>query len=236
MPNGTAAYNRDSVAYETTEEEQISTQVYLVQSEKKFPVYSFLKRCGDLVLSVIALVLLSPLCLLTAVAVKLEDGGPVIYSQIRAGKNGKPFKFYKFRSMCVDAEKKRKDLKNFDESDGPVFKITHDPRITKVGKVIRKSSIDELPQLANILRGDMTIVGPRPPLPDEVAQYTPEQMHRLDVKPGLTCYWQCSGRSDLSFEKWMELDFKYIQERGFWTDLKIILKTVPAVLLGRGAY
>ena len=236
MARESVTYSRDSVAYEATEKERISTQVYLVQSEKKSPVYLFMKRCFDLALSIIALIFLSPLFLLAAVAIKLEDGGPVIYSQIRAGKDGKPFTFYKFRSMFVDAEERQKDLKVLNESDGPVFKITKDPRITTVGKLLRKSSIDELPQLINVLRNDMAIVGPRPPLPNEVEQYTPEQMHRLDVKPGLTCYWQCSGRSNLSFEKWMELDFKYIQERNLWIDFKIILKTVPAVLFGRGAY
>ena len=138
--------------------------------------------------------------------------------------------------MCKDADEKKKDLVLLNETDGPIFKISNDPRVTKVGKFLRKSSIDELPQLINIIRGEMAIVGPRPPLLNEVAQYTPEQMHRLDVKPGLTCYWQCSGRSNLSFEQWMQLDYKYINERSLWTDLKIILKTVPAVLLGRGAY
>jgi exopolysaccharide biosynthesis polyprenyl glycosylphosphotransferase len=236
MPHEAATYNRDSVAYETREEVRVSAQVYEVQFEKEHSVYLFVKRFCDLILSVIALILLSPLFLLAAVSIKLEDGGPVIYSQTRAGKNGKPFKFYKFRSMCVNAEEKQRDLKVLDESDGPVFKITKDPRITKIGRVLRKTSIDELPQLINTLKGEMAIVGPRPPLPNEVAQYTLEQMHRLDVKPGLTCYWQCSGRSNLSFQKWMELDFKYIRERSLWTDFKIILKTVPAVLLGRGAY
>lgn len=235
MSHGTAMFNRESVAYEFSEK-RTSAQIYVVQSEKKHYVYLFVKRFCDLVLSILALFFLSPLLLLTAVAIKLEDGGPVIYSQTRVGKSGKSFRFYKFRSMCIDADERQEDLKNLDETDGPIFKITEDPRITKVGKIIRKSSIDELPQLINILRGDMAIVGPRPPLLNEVAQYTPEQMHRLDVKPGLTCYWQCSGRSNLSFNKWMELDYKYIRERGLWTDFKIIVRTVPAVLTGRGAY
>ena len=235
MIHNVAVYNRENVAYESLEE-QSTAELYLVSSEKEHSAYLLVKRFFDLVISIMALILLSPLLLITMVAIKLEDGGPVIYSQTRVGKNGKPFTFYKFRSMCVNAGEKRLDLKDLNESDGPIFKITKDPRITKVGRIIRKSSIDELPQLRNVLRGDMAIVGPRPPLLNEVAQYTPEQMHRLDVKPGLTCYWQCSGRSNLSFEKWMELDFKYIKERSLWTDFKIILKTVPAVLLGRGAY
>lgn len=235
MAREAAAYSRENAAYESLED-RAPAKVYVAQPEKKRYVYSFVKRFFDIALSVLSLILLSPLFLLTAIAIKLDDGGPVIYSQTRAGKSGKSFKFYKFRSMDTNAEEKKKELKPLNETDGPVFKITNDPRISKVGKFIRKSSIDELPQLINVLRGEMTIVGPRPPLPNEVAQYTPEQMHRLDLKPGLTCYWQCSGRSDLSFEKWMELDFKYIQECGLWTDLKIILKTVPAVLTGRGAY
>ena len=235
MDREAAAYNRESVAYDSLAE-RTSVQVYPVQNVKKRYAYLFAKRFFDIALSMLAFALLFPLFLLTAIAIKLEDGGPVIYSQLRAGKGGKRFRFYKFRSMCVNAEEKQTDLKALDETDGPIFKITNDPRITRVGKVLRKTSIDELPQLVNIMRGEMAIVGPRPPLPNEVAQYTPEQMHRLDVKPGLTCYWQCSGRSNLSFEKWMELDFKYINERSLWTDLKIILKTVPAVLLGRGAY
>lgn len=199
-------------------------------------IYLFLKRVFDVLLSTLALIILSPLFLLTAIAIRIDSKGPVIYSQQRAGKNGKPFTMYKFRSMCVDADKRLKDLQDLNEMDGPVFKISNDPRVTRVGKLIRKSSIDELPQLINIIKGDMSIVGPRPPLLNEVAQYTPEQMHRLDVKPGLTCYWQISGRSNINFDKWVQLDLQYIQERSLWTDFKIILKTFPAVLLGRGAY
>lgn len=208
----------------------------MVPSERKYLVYLRVKRFFDILLSVTALVVLSPLMLLTAVCIKAEDGGSVFYSQLRAGKNGKAFRFYKFRSMYVNAEKKLGELKSRNESDGPAFKMCCDPRITRVGRIIRKLSIDELPQLINVLRNEMSIVGPRPPLLNEVAQYTREQMHRLDVKPGLTCYWQCSGRSDLSFDKWMELDMKYIRECSLWTDFKIILLTVPAVLTGRGAY
>jgi exopolysaccharide biosynthesis polyprenyl glycosylphosphotransferase len=198
--------------------------------------YLFFKRLFDIVLSSLALVALSPLFLAVAIAIKLDSKGPVIYSQLRAGKGGKIFTFYKFRSMFMDADQKQMLLLSRNEADGPVFKIADDPRITKVGRFLRKTSIDEFPQLINILRGEMSIVGPRPPLLREMVQYTPEQMHRLDVKPGLTCYWQISGRSDLSFEKWMELDFQYIRERSLWTDFKIILKTFPAVLSERGAY
>ncbi|MFO7160625.1 MAG: exopolysaccharide biosynthesis polyprenyl glycosylphosphotransferase [[Clostridium] cellulosi] len=199
-------------------------------------IYRAVKRFFDVVLSVLALVVLSPLFLITAIAIKLDSEGEVFYSQLRVGKDGKLFKMYKFRSMCVDADKQLDKLKDLNEKDGPVFKIANDPRVTRVGRIIRKRSIDELPQLINIIKGDMSIVGPRPPLPNEVAQYTPYQMQRLSVKPGLTCYWQISGRSDISFDEWVELDCKYIRESSVWTDIKIILKTIPAVLTGRGAY
>ena len=235
MAHETAVYDSEKAKLESQRSWSYSKR-YVIASQKTRSGYLPLKRTLDIALSIIALVFLSPLLLITAIAVKLEDGGPVIYSQTRIGKDNKDFRFYKFRSMCVDAEKKLDRLKNLNESDGPVFKISADPRVTKVGKIIRKYSIDELPQLINIIKGDMSIVGPRPPLPNEVTQYTPEQMRRLNVKPGLTCYWQISGRSDLSFQKWMELDLKYIRECSLWTDFKIVLKTVPAVLTGRGAY
>ncbi|HEX3039556.1 MAG TPA: exopolysaccharide biosynthesis polyprenyl glycosylphosphotransferase [Caproiciproducens sp.] len=200
------------------------------------PAYLFFKRFSDIVLSVLAVIALLPLLLLTALSIKLDSRGTVIYSQPRAGKNGKIFKMYKFRSMCEDADEKLRDLQDLNEKDGPVFKITNDPRTTRVGRIIRRNSIDELPQLINIIMGDMSIVGPRPPLLNEVEQYTPYQMQRLLVKPGLTCYWQISGRSNLSFADWVQLDLKYISERSLRTDFKIIFKTVPAVLFGRGAY
>ncbi|MDD6483350.1 MAG: sugar transferase [Clostridiales bacterium] len=206
----------------------------LDESEKK-PIYDFFKRAFDIVCSFIAIVALSWLLLLTAAAIKLEDGGPAVYSQTRVGKNGKFFKMYKFRSMYVGAEHMKKDLWQHNESDGPTFKMENDPRITKVGAIIRRTSIDELMQLFNILKGDMSIVGPRPPLGYEVMQYDEYSMRRLAVKPGLTCYWQCSGRSSIGFEKWMELDNKYIDERGFWKDIEIILRTIPAVFSNVGA-
>ena len=143
---------------------------------------------------------------------------------------------YKFRSMCQDADNRLHEIVHLNEKDGPVFKISKDPRVTKVGQFIRRTSIDELPQFINILKGEMTIVGPRPPLLREVCQYTPYQARRLSVTPGLTCYWQISGRSNLSFQEWVELDLKYISERGLLTDIKIMLRTIPAVLFGTGAY
>lgn len=229
------SYEADGAAYEVPKL-SFQTQGGVASRKKAHSAYPLWKRFFDIVLSSIALVVLLPLLLLTALCVKLEDGGPVFYTQYRVGKGGKSFKLYKFRSMCVDADKKLEELKELDESDGPVFKISKDPRVTKVGRVIRRASIDELPQLINIIQGNMSIVGPRPPLAREVEQYTPEEMYRLFVKPGLTCYWQCSGRSSLSFDQWMELDRKYIRERSLVVDFRIILKTVPAVLTGRGAY
>lgn len=198
--------------------------------------YLFLKRLFDIVLSVIAIIFLAPLFLVVAVAIKLDSKGGVLYTQPRVTKNGKVFKMYKFRSMCANADEYLKDLQHLNEKDGPVFKIVNDPRVTRVGRFIRKTSIDELPQLFNILKGEMTIVGPRPPLVTEVEQYTPQQKQRLTVKTGLTCYWQISGRSELTFDEWVNLDIKYIQEQNLRTDLNIIVKTIPVVLTGRGAY
>ncbi len=202
----------------------------------KKPIYDFLKRVLDIVCSGLALLVLSPVLLVVAIAVR-SDGGPAIFAQERVGKDGKIFRIYKFRSMCVnaDAPEMLEKLAAFNEMDGPAFKIKNDPRITKVGRYIRRTSLDELPQLFNILIGDMSIVGPRPPLTSEVEQYTDYQRQRLLVKQGLTCYWQCSGRNNICFDEWVELDLKYIRERSLWTDIKIILKTIPAVLSGDGA-
>ncbi len=199
-------------------------------------LWSFVKRLMDICGSVIGLCLASPIMLAVAIAVKKCDGGPAIFSQTRVGKNGREFKMYKFRSMYIDAEARLAELQKFNEVDGPAFKMENDPRITKVGHFIRKTSLDELPQLWNILKGEMSIVGPRPPLPREVAQYSDWDWGRLAVKPGLTCYWQVSGRSDVSFDDWMKLDLKYVEEQGFWTDVKILFKTVGVVLTGKGAY
>lgn len=199
------------------------------------PVYDVLKRIMDIICSLAALVVFSPLFLVIAVLIKKEDGGPVFFCQTRVTKDGRQFKMYKFRSMCMDAEAKLAALQARNEMDGPVFKMKDDPRITKIGKFIRATSIDELPQLLNILEGSMAVIGPRPPLPKEVAEYTEYQRHRLDVKGGLSCYWQCSGRSNIDFEHWVELDLKYIMERSIWTDIRIILKTIVAVLKREGA-
>lgn len=226
------------ITVEVMEAELISHQQYVGASEtvKTRKAYEIGKRIVDIVGSLAGLILLSPVFALTAIAIKVEDGGSPIFAQTRVGKDGKFFRMYKFRSMCDGAERKLKELVDQNEVDGPAFKMTNDPRVTKVGAFIRKTSIDELPQLVNILKGEMSIVGPRPPLGHEVMKYNDYQMKRLSVKPGLTCYWQCSGRSDVSFDEWMDMDIKYIHERGFWKDIEIILKTIPAVLFHKGAY
>lgn len=193
------------------------------------------KRIFDVVMSLVALIVLSPVFLITAVAIYLDDQGPVIFLQDRNGLNGEVFRMYKFRSMCVNAPELHKELLKMNELDGPAFKMQDDPRITKVGRFIRRTSIDELPQLINILKGEMSIVGPRPLPTYETAQCNEYQNQRLLVKPGLTCYWQCSGRNDIPFDEWMELDLKYIEEASFWVDLKIIFMTVAAVVTGKGA-
>ena len=198
--------------------------------------YAFAKRAMDILLSILAMFALSPLLLLVSIAIYLDDPkGSPIFIQNRIGKDGKPFRFLKFRSMVVDAEARLKELQAKNEMDGPVFKIRNDPRVTRIGRIIRRTSIDELPQLFNILRGDMSIVGPRPPLPREVEQYGPYEMQRLLVKPGLTCYWQARGRNDIKFHEWMELDMKYVYHHNLWVDIKLILLTARSVLTGRGA-
>ena len=197
--------------------------------------YEKIKRFFDICLSSAALVVLSPLLLVIAILIYLEDKGPVIYSQTRIGKDGRAFKLYKFRSMCVDADEKLKDLQKLNERDGPVFKIKNDPRVTKIGKFIRKTCIDELPQLVNIIKGDMSIVGPRPPLPNEVEQYNSYQKQRLLVVPGLTCYWQIQKGEETTFDEWVELDLKYIKERSILLDFRLILLTFKVILSGKGA-
>ena len=201
----------------------------VLQDAKKYWV---IRRIQDVVLSIIALIVLWPLMLITALAIVLESpGAGPIFVQIRVGRDGKPFKFYKFRSMCPDAEEKLEELLKYNEMDGPAFKIKDDPRITRVGRFIRKSSIDELPQLINVIRGEMSIVGPRPALPREVEQYDDYARQRLLITPGLTCYWQIKPyRNRLSFEEWVDLDVQYIKDRSFLTDWKIIFATFAAVL------
>ena len=188
-------------------------------------IYNFFKRILDVVLSVLGLIIISPVLLIVIILIKLESKGPVIFSQKRVGLYGKEFKMYKFRSMVINAEELKEKLAKQNEMSGPMFKIKDDPRVTKIGKFIRKTSIDELPQLINILKGDMSLVGPRPSLPNEVAKFEPWMLDRLNVKPGLTCYWQVSGRNNIDFVEWMELDLKYVEERSFLLDIKLIFKT-----------
>jgi lipopolysaccharide/colanic/teichoic acid biosynthesis glycosyltransferase len=196
-----------------------------------------LKRGLDVALALTALVLLAPLLLLVAILIKLTDGGPVLFWQTRVGRWGREFAFPKFRSMVPNADRLMPQLlAQNDHKEGVTFKMRRDPRITWIGRIIRKLSIDELPQLWCVLKGEMTLVGPRPPVPREVAQYTLAQRRRLDVTPGLTCIWQVSGRSNLDFPRQVELDVQYIENQSFWLDCKLLLKTVPAVLTGRGAF
>lgn len=203
---------------------------------KSNQAYLSIKRFQDIVLSTLALIVLSPLLLLVSILIVLDDphGGP-IFAQERVGKNGQIFKMYKFRTMCVNAEEQLEALKQDNEMDRIVFKIKNDPRITRFGSFLRRMSLDELPQLINILKGDMSIVGPRPALPQEVAQYTQYERQRLNAAPGLTCYWQVQpNRYKLSMDEWVALDLRYIRERNWWLDWWIIWKTVGTVLRGEG--
>ncbi len=202
------------------------------RESKKSVSYLFCKRVIDIIGSLAGLILLSPVFLLVSIALKLESPkSKVIFVQRRNGKYAKEFDMYKFRSMVANAENMLYEVMEDNEADGPVFKMKNDPRITKVGKFIRKTSIDELPQLVNVLKGDMSLVGPRPPIPHEVKQYTNHHMKRLSIKPGLTCYWQVCARHSVTFEEWIDLDIKYIKERSLLVDIKLILKTI-LVLFG----
>ena len=198
--------------------------------------YWVLRRAQDIVFSLLALILLAPLALLIILAIVLDSPGDgVIFRQRRVGRDGKLFWLYKFRTMCPDAEEQLNELLSQNQMDGPVFKIKGDPRITRVGRFLRKTSLDELPQLLNVLQGDMSIVGPRPALPREVELYSDYQRQRLYVTPGLSCYWQIAPhRNEMSFDEWVALDMKYIQERSFWVDWKIIFLTVRAMLMKYG--
>lgn len=198
--------------------------------------YWFLRRTQDIFFSALALIVLSPLLLLITLAIWVDDPhGSPFFVQIRCGRDGKPFKMYKFRSMYIDAEQKLEELLQNNEMDGPAFKIKDDPRITRIGHFLRSSSLDELPQLWNIFKGDMSIVGPRPALPREVEQYKDVWKQRMYITPGLTCYWQIApNRNDISFDDWMAMDMKYIEDRSFWVDWKIIFMTIKAVIGKQG--
>lgn len=209
---------------------------YSVKSSMSYAVFKIIKRCFDVLGALLGLIIFAPLFLIIALAIRMEDGGYAFYRQDRNGLNGKVFHMYKFRSMCMDAEQMHQSLLEKNELDGPAFKLKNDPRVTKVGRFIRRTSLDELPQLVNILKGEMSFVGPRPLPTYETAQCNDYQKQRLQVKPGLTCYWQCSGRNNVSFDEWIELDLKYINEASLWIDFKIMCKTVVSVISGDGAY
>jgi exopolysaccharide biosynthesis polyprenyl glycosylphosphotransferase len=198
--------------------------------------FEFLKRVMDIVTAALILLLFLPVIPIIVLLIKLDSPGPILFRQKRVGKNGREFDFYKFRSMHVGAENVIASLRPLSGVDGPVFKLKEDPRVTGTGRFLRRSSLDELPQLLNVLKGDMSIVGPRPNLPSEVSQYLPWQKRRLDVTPGITCYWQIAGRSHIGFQEWMRLDLEYIRSRSLVTDMKIMLKTIPAVIARKGAY
>lgn len=206
------------------------------ESSMEFSLYEVVKRLIDVVCSFLGVLLLSPLFIIIAIIIKTTSKGPVFFSQKRVGKNGKEFDMYKFRSMVVNAEELKEKLEAQNEMSGPMFKIKDDPRVTKIGKFIRKTSIDELPQLWNVLKGDMSLVGPRPSLPKEVAQFDKWMNKRLEVKPGLTCYWQVSGRNNIDFEDWMKLDIKYVDERSTWIDIKLIFKTIGVLFGDKNAH
>ncbi|MCL3858255.1 sugar transferase [Pediococcus pentosaceus] len=199
-------------------------------------VYRFFKRALDILASVIGLIVLSPVFLIVSLAIKAEDRGPIFYSQVRLGKGQRPFKMYKFRSMVVDADKKLEKLLEQNEVEGAMFKMKEDPRITKVGRFTRKHSLDELPQLWNVLKGEMSLVGPRPPLEREVADYSEYDKQRLIVKPGCTGFWQVTARNDVDFEGMVNLDLEYIERSGVLFDIGILFRTVAIVFKPNGAY
>ena len=209
---------------------------YKYENERKSDFYKFCKRGIDVIVAGVGLILLSPIITIVACAIKLTSKGPIFFLQKRVGKNGELFNMYKFRSMVVNAEELKEKLKHKNEMSGPMFKMKDDPRVTKVGKFIRKTSLDELPQLWNVLKGDMSLVGPRPSLPKEVEQFDSWMFKRLTVRPGLTCYWQVSGRNNIDFEDWMKLDVKYVEERNLWIDIKLIFKTVGLLFGDKNAH
>ena len=201
------------------------------------PLYEpFFKRCADVAIAAVGLIASSPVWLAIVIAIKIDSPGPAIFVQERVGLSGRRFRFYKFRSMHRDAEVRLREIQKHNEVDGPVFKMRKDPRVTRVGAFLRRTSLDELPQLINVLKGDMSMVGPRPPLPREVAQYRPSDMIRLSVKPGLTCLWQVRGRSTVDFDTWMAYDREYVTGLSAWLDLSILVRTIWAVLSCRGAF
>ena len=211
------------------------TNMETAREYKKNIGYFIIKRIIDILGALSGILLTGPVMIIVAIWIKLDSKGPVFFIQNRVGRDGTQFMMYKFRSMCTDAECLLGELKSENEMSGPMFKMKDDPRITKAGKFVRKTSIDELPQLFNILKGEMSLVGPRPSLPKEVVQFTSFQKRRLIAKPGLTCYWQVRGRSDISFKEWMKMDVEYIEKRNTWIDISLIFKTVGVLFGDEGA-
>ena len=233
-----------TVLSKTKQDEQAEmglTTAFAQEDVVSFPIrdawhYRFLKRGQDMLLSGLGILLFAPLMIPLAILIKLETDGPIFFRQIRVGKNRRHFVCYKFRSMVANAEDLKDDISYLNEAQGPMFKIRNDPRITSLGRFLRRSSLDELPQLFNVFLGDMSIVGPRPQIPSEVERYQPWHYRRLEVMPGITCLWQISGRSAIGFDEWMRLDMEYVKMRSFLFDLKIILLTLPAIIARRGAF
>lgn len=224
------------LAFERTNQPEIGDVSVILPRRPWYSYQTTLKRLIDVVLAILVLAATLPIWLVIAVAIKLDSHGPSMFAQERVGLRGRTFRFYKFRSMTNGAEKRKMELNHLNELEGPVFKVRADPRVTRVGRLLRRSSLDELPQLINVLRGEMSMVGPRPATPDEVAQYRPDDLIRLAVKPGLTCWWQVRGRSTIDFDTWMDFDREYVYGLSFWVDMQILVRTVGAVIGGRGAY
>lgn len=215
---------------------QIEEEEIIQIERKNNALYEVSKRALDIIASFLGLIILSPILLIVAILIKLESKGPALFSQSRIGLSGEQFKMYKFRSMVQNAEELKDKLAKQNEMSGPMFKMKDDPRVTKVGKFIRKTSIDELPQLINVLKGEMSLVGPRPSLPSEVEKFESWMLKRLEVKPGLTCYWQVSGRNNICFEDWMKLDIDYVNHRNMKLDIKLIFKTIILLFGDKNAY
>jgi exopolysaccharide biosynthesis polyprenyl glycosylphosphotransferase len=252
MPVSDSHYNIEQIIAEA---EQIGTTVHIIQEDflegfknKKTFDNSFIthqttptkyislkmKEAFDILFSAFVLVITSPIMLIIIILIKCTDKGPVFFKQERVGQNGRRFVCFKFRSMILNAESMVEELQHQNESDGPTFKIENDPRITKIGKFLRKTSLDEFPQFFNVIKGEMSVVGPRPPLLSEVKQYEKYQLRRLSMKPGITCIWQVSGRNSISFKEWMQMDLDYIDNWSVWLDMKIILKTITVVFKANG--
>ena len=221
----------------STSSGDLATTLLVPTLERSSHYFRWGKRALDITVSVLAGLLLLPLVPLVVLAIKLDSWkAPVLYKSVRLGLGGRPFVFYKFRSMVEGAHESANYIRHLNEVNGPVFKSARDPRVTRVGRILRRTSIDELPQIINVIRGEMSLVGPRPPIPEEVEKYEPWQRRRLELKPGLTCLWQVSGRSKLGFDEWMRLDIQYVYNVSFLLDLKVLLRTIPAVLSREGAY